>query len=179
MKGEEVANGGGKCSGRCWRIRDVSENLHMNIHFSATRLIMDSDWHQKDTWHDHFINVTVIRSCYRLYYKFTFWPKLLSKRIGSGTNLLFCGWNACSVIWKEWVCDDSPGDYSLSAQDYTWWINPFLSKMLSIHTGYNPLCIAIHPKWIRTDLLHGKPQEKLQKHFILWQDAALQMNFSL
>lgn len=55
---------------------------------------------------------------------------------------------------------------------------PKQSVIHSLHAGSNPLYIAIHPKWIRTDLLRGKPQEELQKHFIVWQDAALQITFS-
>lgn len=121
MEGEEVANGGGKWS----RVRKPP-------HLSARRLVVDSDWHQAETWRDHFINVAVIRSCGRLYHKFTFRPKLRSKRIGSACNLLFCGRNACSVIWKEWARDDTLGDYSVSAQDYTWWISPFPGKVFSI-----------------------------------------------
>lgn len=49
---------------------------------------------------------------------------------------------------------------------------PKQSVIYISHAGYNPLYIAIHPKWIRTDLLCGKPQEKLWKHFILWQAVA-------
>lgn len=55
---------------------------------------------------------------------------------------------------------------------------PKQSVIYISHAGYNPLYIAIHPKWIRTDLLCGKPQEKLWKHFILWQTVAFQITFS-
>lgn len=56
---------------------------------------------------------------------------------------------------------------------------PKQSVIYSSHAGYNPLYIAIHPKWIRTDLLCGKPREELWKHFILWQAVAFQITFSL
>lgn len=55
---------------------------------------------------------------------------------------------------------------------------PKQSVIYISHAGYNPLYIAIHPEWIRTDLLSGKPQEKLWKHFILWQAVAFQITFS-
>lgn len=51
--------------------------------------------------------------------------------------------------------------------------SPKRSVIYTLHAGYNPLYIAIHPKWIRTDLLCGKPPKELHKHFIPWQDAAL------
>lgn len=54
---------------------------------------------------------------------------------------------------------------------------PKQSVIYISHAGYNPLYIAIRPKWIRTDLLCGKPQEKLWKHFILWQAVAFQITF--
>lgn len=85
----EEGRGGGKWRRQTFRkvLENVcvtrQKNLRMNIHFSATRLIMNSDGHQKETWHDHFINITVIRSYSWLYYKFTFRPKLLSKHQAS------------------------------------------------------------------------------------------------
>lgn len=56
---------------------------------------------------------------------------------------------------------------------------PKQSVIYISHAGYNPLYIAIHPKWIRTDLFRGKPREELRKHFNLWQDVVFHITFSL
>lgn len=127
MKGEEAVAPGDKGES----VREGAGEPPRKHTFKPT-FMANSDWHQKETWRDHFINVAVIRGYYLLYYKFTFWPRPLSERIASRTNLFLVDEMRAYSSGKEWAGDDSAGDYSLWSQDYTWWISPFQSKVLSI-----------------------------------------------
>lgn len=71
-KRESVREGAGECE------------LRVNTHSYTHSLRTQTDTRKK---RDHFINATVIRGYYLLYYKFTFWPRPLSERIASRTNL--------------------------------------------------------------------------------------------